>query len=299
MDRYSRSKYESLTNLLDIRNIRIMATQSRYKKLQLYSEDCIEGMTKRLRPKSVDVVVTSPPYNIGVKYGTYNDNIPRRDYLKWIAAWGAAVSHILKDDGSLFINVGSKPSDPEIPFKVLGALLGDFKLQNVIHWIKSIYIEADSYGESFDINVGHYKPINSKRFLNDNHEYVFHLTGTGQVKVDRLAIGVPYKDRTNITRWKTGEKELRCRGNCWFIPYQTIQNRQADRPHPASFPSQLAENCIRLHGLKKNMTVLDPFMGLGNTGIACIRLHVKFIGFEIDPSYFELTSRLLSKEYGQ
>ena len=265
------------------------------RKILLYNEDCISGMRRRLRPGSVDVVVTSPPYNIGVKYGSYNDSIPRKDYLTWLKEWGTAVKEILNDSGSLFLNIGSRPSEPEIPFQVVSVLSEDFKIQNVIHWIKSIYIETSSYGEKVDINVGHYKPINSRRFLNDTHEYIFHLTKTGAVEIDRLALGVPYKDQTNITRWRAGKGKLRCRGNCWFIPYNTIRSRAADRPHPASFPPLLAENCIKLHGLKKGMTILDPFMGIGNTGLACRKLNLKFIGFELDKKYFQTAREMISK----
>jgi len=262
----------------------------------LYNEDCLDGMASRLKPESIDIVVTSPPYNIGVKYRSYDDKIPRKDYLDWTTGWGAAVKRVLKDSGSFFLNMGSKPTDPTIPFEVLDSLSGDFKLQNVIHWVKSIYIETGSYGQKTDINVGHYKPINSPRFLNDCHEYVFHLTKSGNVSLDRLALGVPYKDQSNINRWKNGKAKKRCRGNCWFIPYKTIQNRDKDRPHPASFPKELAENCIKLHGLKKNLTILDPFMGLGNTGLACKELNLKFIGFEIDSYYFDKASIILSKK---
>ncbi|SYZ74425.1 Modification methylase MjaV [Candidatus Zixiibacteriota bacterium] len=257
------------------------------KRLTLFNEDCFAGMRQNLARQSINLVVTSPPYNIGVKYGHYDDRVPRKEYLDWLWEWGKEIKRVLKDDGSLFLNIGSKPTSPEVPFQVVEVLSREFKLQNVIHWIKSIYIEADSYGQKLDINVGHYKPINSDRFLNDTHEYIFHLTKSGRVPIDRLALGVPYKDQTNVARWKAGGKKLRCRGNCWFIPYDTIQNRVADRPHPASFPPQLAENCIRLHGLKKNLTVLDPFMGIGNTGLACRSLGVRFIGYELDPDYYQ------------
>jgi len=260
----------------------------------LFNEDCLGGIKKHLKAKSIDMVVTSPPYNIGANYRSYDDKIPRDKYLKWIKKWGQAVKRVLKDNGSLFLNIGSKPSDPLIPFQVIDILTEEFELQNVIHWIKSIYIEAESYGEKKDINVGHYKPINSSRFLNDAHEYIFHLTKTNKVELDRLAIGVPYKDKSNIMRWKNGGSKLRCRGNCWFIPYKTIQNRSKDRPHPASFPPQLAENCILLHGKKRGLKVLDPFMGLGNTGLACNNLKVNFIGFEIDPYYFKLAEEALN-----
>ncbi|MCX6826926.1 MAG: site-specific DNA-methyltransferase [candidate division Zixibacteria bacterium] len=269
------------------------------KKISIYNEDCIGGMKKHLRPGSIDIVVTSPPYNIGVKYDVYNDSSPRSEYLEWMWSWGKAVKRVLKDSGSLFLNVGSKPTSPDVPFQVLATLQDDFKLQNVIHWIKSIYIEANGYDQKININVGHYKPINSRRFLNDTHEYIFHLTQTAQVPIDRLALGIPYKDNTNINRWQMGRKMLRCRGNCWFIPYKTIQNRRLDRPHPASFPPQLAENCIKLHGLKKNVTVLDPFMGIGNTGSACLKLGVRFIGFEIDSHYYQTAEKSLKELLNQ
>ena len=267
----------------------------RIKIISIYNEDCVSGMAARLRAKTVDVVVTSPPYNIGINYKSYNDKIPREDYLEWMAGWGRAVRRVLKDGGSVFLNIGYKPTDPTFPFQVLERLRDEFELQNVIHWIKSIALEESSYGEDRLVTVGHFKPINSPRFLNNAHEYIFHLTKKGDVKLDRLAIGVPYKDRSNIDRWKSGGVKKRCRGNCWFIPYKTIQSRDRDRPHPASFPPQLAENCIRLHGIKKGMIVLDPFMGLGNTGIACRQLGIKFMGFEIDPHYFKIADKVLKR----
>ena len=265
-----------------------------YKGIALYNEDCIAGMKKHLEDDSIDIVVTSPPYNIGVKYNSYDDKIPRCDYLKWLEKWGREIGRVLKDDGSLFLNVGSRPTEPEGPLQVQEKLSRIFKLQNVIHWVKSIYIETASYGDKLNINVGHYKPINSRRFLNDTHEYIFHFTKTGKVALDRLALGVPYKDKSNIERWSAGKERLRCRGNCWFIPYETIQERQSDRPHPASFPPQLAENCIRLHGVKGNPVVLDPFMGIGHTGLACRKLKVGFVGFEIDEEYYKIAKKKLS-----
>ena len=132
--------------------------------------------------------------------------------------------------------------------------------------------------------------------MNDTHEFVFHLTKSGKVKIDRLAIGVPYKDTGNITRWKKGSSGIRCRGNCWYVPYSTIKSREMERPHPASFPPELADMCVRLHGVsKKPLLVLDPFMGIGNTAIACARLGVDCVGFEIDPEYFMTSVRLLDE----
>jgi site-specific DNA-methyltransferase (adenine-specific) len=266
---------------------------ARGREISLYHGDCFAGMRECLGAGSVDVVVTSPPYNIGVTYGKYDDRIPREAYLDWIEEWGKCVGRVLKPDGSLFLNIGSKPSDPWVPFDVASRLRETLVLQNVFHWIKSIYVENDSYHERTSLNVGHFKPINSKRFVNDAHEYVFHFTKNGTVELDRLAVGVPYKDASNVTRWRSAGAGLRCRGNNWYVPYSTIQRRSTDRPHPASFPPELAEMCVKIHGLEKVGLVLDPFLGIGNTAIACARLEKQMVGFEIDEEYLAVAGRLL------
>lgn len=247
-------------------------------------------MRRHVKDASIDVVVTSPPYNIGIRYGTYKDDLPRDKYLAWIEEVGAEVARVLAPGGSFFLNVGNKPSDPWIAWDVVARLRAKFALQNTIHWVKAISIaKADagsSSGMAGDLSVGHYKPINSQRYLNDAHEFVFHLTHEGEAPIDRLAVGVPYQDKTNIARWaKTGGRDLRCRGNVWFIPYETIQKRDDDRPHPATFPVKLAEMCLRIAGAKSGTTVLDPFLGLGSTAVAAARLGANSLGFDVDKTY--------------
>src|SRR5208283_5649145 len=148
-------------------------------------------------------------------------------------------------------------------------------------------------GMNGDIAVGHYKPVNSHRFVNGLSEYVFHFTKRGDVNLDKLGIGVPYQDKSNVTRWRAGGADLRDRGNVWFIPYETIRE---SRPHPCVFPVKLPEMCIRLHGMAKARLVLDPFLGTGSTALACDRLGVNFVGFEIDPYYVRLAKAALQAQ---
>jgi len=260
-------------------------------QFDLHQQDCIKGMA-RLKGETVDLVVTSPPYNLGVRYGKYSDRQDRQSYLRWCQEWAAGVRVILKSSGSLFLNIGSAPSNPMLPHQLVMKLCNLFILQNTIHWIKSITIEDR---EAVVRSYGHFKPISSKRFVNDCHEHVFHFTKTGRVELDRLAIGVPYQDKTNIARWAhTRGSDLRCRGNTWFISYETIQSREKERPHPATFPVQLAERCIKLHGISRVATMLDPFLGIGNSAVAARRCSVKkFIGFEIDRAYLAEAKRRL------
>jgi site-specific DNA-methyltransferase (adenine-specific) len=257
-----------------------------------YLKDCITGLKENVRDKSADVVVTSPPYNIGTGYSSYKDELPREKYLTWMEEVGIAVKQSLTDDGSFFLNIGNKLKDPWIAWDVAHVLRKYFVLQNVIHWVKSIAINKAEVGNypniAGDIAVGHFKPIMSNRFLNDCHEYIFHFTKYGDVHLDKLAVGVSYQDKTNIERWKAANKEdRRDRGNMWFIPYQTIQSRSKQRPHPATFPVKLPEMCIRLHGNAK--LVVDPFVGIGSAAVAAMRLGISFVGFEIDKEYLDAT----------
>jgi len=258
----------------------------------LETKDCIAGMTD-LPGSSVDLVVTSPPYNIGVKYNRYDDNRRLADYLRWTEQWASEVQRVLKPGGSFFLNIGGIPKDPLRPYQVMPVMTKLFTLQNTIHWIKSVSLRHN--GEM--LSVGHFKPINSERFLNDCHEFIFHFTKTGNVPIDRMALGVPYMDKSNVKRWAhTDGKDKRCRGNIWFIPYKTIQSRNKQRPHPATFPVELVENCIKLHGGKPT-TMLDPFLGIGNSAVAALRSGLPyFIGLDNDDYYIEVSrTDLLAK----
>jgi site-specific DNA-methyltransferase (adenine-specific) len=237
--------------------------------------------------ESVDIVVTSPPYNLGIKYTNYNDSRNRDEYLLWSLEWATEVRRVLKKSGSFFLNLGATPSNPLVPHELIVELKKLFVLQNTFHWIKSITIQKSS-GEQ--ISAGHFKPLHSKRFVNDSHEYVFHLTKDGNTPIDRLAVGVPYSDKSNIKRWgHTAGRDLRCRGNNWFIPYKTIVSRARQRPHPATFPTALAVNCIKLHGAGPSSVMLDPFLGIGHAAVAAKVCRVgRFLGFDVDPEYVRI-----------
>jgi site-specific DNA-methyltransferase (adenine-specific) len=258
--------------------------------LRFYLGDCLQ-VFEALGPGGISAIVTSPPYNLGVEYRSYRDRLPRGDYLRWTARWVEAAAKSLAPDGSLFLNVGAKPTDPWTALDVAQAARPFLTLQNTIHWIKSIAIDRDAAGSAAgltrDLAVGHYKPINSARFLNDCHEFIFQFTAGGRTPLDRRAIGVPYQDASNIDRWQSGGSNRRCRGNTWFIPYETIQNRDKDRPHPATFPPRVPDQCLRLHGLSRLQVVMDPFLGLGSSAVACASLGVDFIGVEIDEHYLK------------
>jgi site-specific DNA-methyltransferase (adenine-specific) len=236
--------------------------------------DCA-ALLQDVPERSVDVVVTSPPYNIGLRYRSYDDGGDRSKYFGWMREIALLLKRALKDDGSFFLNIAGTNSDPWIAADVANAMRDIFQLQNSIVWVKSISVDDDSFG--------HFKPVNSRRFLNHTHETIFHFSKDGRTPIDRLAVGVPFKDKSNIARFGHAE-DRRCAGDVWFIRYQTIQGRHQRHHHPAPFPVELPERCIRLHG-RKGATVLDPFLGIGSTLVAAQALGCTGIGMEIDRDY--------------
>jgi site-specific DNA-methyltransferase (adenine-specific) len=259
-------------------------------RLRFFHGDAIETLNA-LGAGSVDAIVTSPPYNLGIQYRSYDDGLPRAEYLEWTAQWVKAARGVLSEHGSLFLNVGAKPKDPWTALDVAQAVRPHLELQNIIHWVKSIAIEkalaGTRAGLADDLAVGHYKPINSNRFLNDCHEFVFHFSRTGATPLDRRAVGVKYQDKSNITRWQQAGSGLRCRGNTWFLPYDTIQSRDKERPHPATFPWRLPAYCLKLHGIPRIRLAVDPFLGLGSSAVACAIQGVSFAGIELDEHYLK------------
>jgi site-specific DNA-methyltransferase (adenine-specific) len=247
--------------------------------------DCLEVMaSSRIPDGSIDVVVTSPPYNLNLAYSLYDDARTEADYVAWLVSVAGQIKKVLKPDGSFFLNIAGSNSQPWIPFELIVELRkAGFSLQNHITWIKSISMESSS--------SGHFKPIGGKRFMHHNHEHIFHLTLTNNVELDRLAIGIPFQDKTNIAR-RGHERDLRCRGNTWFIPYSTVKSKAQKFNHPGTFPVELPLWCIYLHG-GKSITVLDPFAGTGTTLVAARMAGVKGIGIDIDPAYIATANERL------
>lgn len=251
---------------------------------------------KSLPDKAFKCIVTSPPYNLDMNYGAaVNDKKPFEVYLAWIRDVFVECKRVLTDDGSLFLNVGYTSTQPWLAMDVANALRRDFVLQNQFTWVKNISLGETSHG--------HFKPINSKRYVNVTNEAVFHFTKTGDVPVHRLAIGVPFMHKSNLHSRSEAKKDevkpdCRCRGNTWYVPYETIQSNKKERGgHPASYPVQLAEYCIKLcMGDSREGRVLDPFLGTGTTLVAAQRLGLSGTGIDLNPEFLSFARERLQKD---
>jgi len=147
---------------------------------RIIDQDCIDYMN--FQPEgSIECIITSPPYNLDIKYGKYQDDLPRESYLKWLHDVAVAMKRVLTDDGQVFLNVGYSNLDPWVAMDVAQVFRQVFVLQNNFTWVKHMLLKDQAHGI--------YKPISSDRFASPTTESIFHFTKTGSVKVDRLAIG--------------------------------------------------------------------------------------------------------------
>lgn len=229
---------------------------------ELFLGDCRQVL-KSLPENSIDLCITSPPYKS--KDG-FSEDLMFDTFTE--------TYRLQRNNSLFFLNFGSLAEDKFRPFKVCQlAIEAGYILNDTIIWIKN-----------------HYKPIQGKRRLNNLTEFIFLLYKNKMPELDRLAIGIPYADKSNAKRFNGGI-DLHCGGNVWYIDYPTI-NKASQKAHPDRFPLELPQRCIKLCGYPVQK-VLDPFCGAGTVGIACKELKKDFIGIEKQECHFKTTQFLL------
>lgn len=221
-------------------------------------EGLSQEVLKSVDDNSADLCITSPPYK----------DIDGFSFLL-INKVFSEVYRILKPNGLLFLNFGHLAEDKMRPYHVCLLMhnLG-FNLNETFIWSKN-----------------HFSPIRGKKRVNNLTEFIWLFYKKKMPDLDRLSIGVPYKDESNAKRFNNG-LNLRCRGNLWDIPYQTINNKE-DKLHNDRFPLALPEFCIKLSGVKKDSLIIEPFSGSGTTALAAKNLGMHYIAIDKDPKYVE------------
>ena len=232
-------------------------------EIKLILGDCLEIM-KTIPDKSIDLVLTSPPYNkhsvdrkcgktdswqkANIDYGTYKDDMPEAEYQEWQKKFLREYLRSLKNNGSIFYNHKPRIVDHKTIFP--HEWLGEFIIRQMIIWNRK--------------NSPVLEPIRFMPIV----EYIFWITKQ-RVTPKFNPEAFHYKEIWEI------------------LP-------RVDTEHPATFPKKLVTNCI-IACSNKNDVVLDPFMGSGTTGVACKELGRNFIGIEIDKKYFEIAQRRINQ----
>ena len=236
---------------------------------------------------SIDVIVTSPPYNRNKLYsddlgGKYNDNQPEAEYFQFLTRVWRECFRVLSPRGIFFLNIGDAAQDQGVSENVvqLAVEAGFHRLQTII-WIKSF------------LGKGHYTPSGGNRRLNNLWENIFVLVkDRKRYHINPKAIGIPYADKTNIGRYS--DEDLRDAGNVWLVPYSKTTGATIKKGHEAPFPVELPYKCIKL---AEGETVLDPFLGTGSTLTASRLLNKKGFGYEKFPRKEIIKNRILDDSF--
>jgi len=246
-------------------------------RVTIWCGDCVSLLRTSVDDASIDAICTSPPYNVGTRYRTYDDRRPAAEFGGWLDEVFRELRRVLKPSGSLFLVAGHTPTRPWAAFDIARAAAVHFILQNQIAWVKSAALDGRTRG--------HYRPLAGSRHLNRTWEHVLHFSIDGRVPLDRLAAGTPHADEWSRARHGNGTG-MHCPGDAWFIPHRTVRSGMDRGGHPAAFPVELAERCLRLAGCGPASLVLDPFCGVN--GMAAVsRIGARGIGIDIDEAYCE------------
>lgn len=254
---------------------------------KVYNEDCLVTMG-RMEDKSIDVILTSPPYNksrsatyseesLATRQGHYkdfNDARSNEEYIQWTLDRFAEFDRVLKDDGSVCYNM-SYGSDEirtaELMWLVVAEILkqGLFTLGDCIVWKKK------------NATPNNVSPNKMTRIC----EFVFIFckrSSYDSFRCNKKVIG---------NNSKTGQ-------NIYDNFYNIIEAENNDGPcdiHKATYSSSLCFQLLDRYGCTEGGGIVyDPFMGTGTTAIAAIEQKMDFIGSEISAEYVEYANKRIA-----
>ena len=236
---------------------------------------------------SVDLIVTSPPYNIDIQYGNkwkngkpiiskgekYKDNLSESDYLNLLQLIFNECERVLKDNGSFYLNMKSRMVDESLipPFWVLDILEG-FYLKNIIIW-------------NFD-----WGGSTNKRFSSRYEFVMFFTKNKKKWKFNLDDVKIPSLNY-RPDRYKSQYKNPT---DVWKIP-MVSGNSPERTSHPAQFPEKLIERIIKASSDSGDL-VLDPFIGSGTTAVVAKKLNRNFIGYDTNQDYIKEAQKRLDNE---
>lgn len=236
--------------------------------------DCLEGL-KCLKDNSIDLCITSPPYNVDLgknkyndnPYDLYNDNKDHHEYITWMESIFKELYNKLKSGGRVCINIGdgkngSVPTSSDITYFMTHNL--NYIPMTHIVWEKSQVGNRTSWGSFASPSC----PSFPTPF---EHILVF-------AKENKK---LQYKGETDLTKQEFIDWSL----SLWrFAP----ETRQKKFGHPAMFPEELPRRCIKMFSWV-GATVIDIFSGMGTTCKVAKDLNRNYIGFELSQTYCDLS----------
>jgi len=241
--------------------------------LQIINEDFLK--TTLIPHNSIDLIVTSPPYNVDIHYNSYNDKINYKKYLEFTARWLTKAYKLLKEDGRFCLNIPldkNKGGQQSVyaDITAIAKKIG-FKYHSTIIWNEGNISRRTAWGSWLSARAPYViAPVEVIVVLYKKHWR--KPSGSGKSDITKK----------EFIEWTSG---------VWNFGGESKKRVG----HPAPFPVELPRRCIKLFTFTDD-TVLDPFLGSGTTLIACALTNRRGIGVEIDKTYCETAKNRLMIE---
>jgi len=236
---------------------------------KVYLGDCVKIM-KTLPNKSVDLVFADPPFNIGLKYDVYNDNISYEKYYKWSEEWIKEACRLLKNSGAIYVAIGDEfAAELNIILKRRG-----FYFRNWIVW-------HYTFGQ------------NQRKKFTRAHTHIFYFTKDKErFTFNDKHIRVP-SARQLVYKDKRANPLGKIPDDVWQFSRICGTFKERLGRHPCQMPESLLERIISVSS-NEGDTVLDPFGGTGTTAAVAKKLKRHFVTMEISEEYYDLILKRLN-----
>lgn len=238
---------------------------------KVYQMDCIEGL-KQMSDNSVDLIVTSPPYNLNISYKEHNDSMDLRKYYEWCSLWIKESYRVLKDGGRFCLQIGCfQSANREATYSTFTQLFlkEGFIFREFVIWNKNQISKRTAWGSW--LSPSNPRILPPFEMIINFHKGSASLTTKGETDLTKK----------EFIDWTNG---------IWVIATASAKELN----HPAPFPDELVKRCVKLHSWKGSL-IVDIFNGSGTTTKVCKMLNRNFIGFDITKEYCEIAEKRLKE----
>jgi site-specific DNA-methyltransferase (adenine-specific) len=238
--------------------------------------DIMDGF-KSIPNNSIDLILTSPPYNVGIEYDTWNDSLSKKDYFGWVQNWLSKCYRSLKPDGRIAINV---------PFEV-----------NMKHDNERVFISSEYWVQMRNVGFKWFGLVRLEEIATQRARFTawgsYLSPSMPYVHNAEECVLLAYKE--NPKKINKGETDLTKKEFIEYVSGVWSYRAETQPMTKVCFSKDIPYKAIKLLTWKGD-TVLDPFTGSGTTGVTAIQLKRNFIGFEISKNYCAIANDRIQYE---